>query len=46
MEHIFVYGDSMSWGIVPGSRRRLPFEARWPGALENRAASRRTRSRA
>ena len=35
MEHIFVYGDSMSWGIVPGSRRRLPFEARWPGVLEN-----------
>lgn len=34
MEHIFVYGDSMSWGIVPGSRRRLPFEARWPGVLE------------
>lgn len=34
MEHIFVYGDSMSWGIVPGSRRRLPFESRWPGVLE------------
>jgi lysophospholipase L1-like esterase len=34
MDHIFVYGDSMSWGIVPGSRRRLPWEARWPGALE------------
>ena len=35
MAHIFVYGDSMSWGIVPGSRRRLPFESRWPGVLEN-----------
>ena len=34
MEHVFVYGDSMSWGIVPGSRQRLPWEARWPGALE------------
>lgn len=34
MRHLFVYGDSMSWGIVPGSRRRLPFEARWPGVLE------------
>jgi lysophospholipase L1-like esterase len=34
MDHIFVYGDSMSWGIVPGSRRRLPWEARWPGVLE------------
>jgi lysophospholipase L1-like esterase len=34
MRHVFVYGDSMSWGIVPGSRRRLPFDARWPGVLE------------
>jgi lysophospholipase L1-like esterase len=34
VEHVFVYGDSMSWGIVPGSRRRLPFESRWPGVLE------------
>ena len=34
MDHVFVYGDSMSWGIVPGSRRRLPWESRWPGALE------------
>jgi lysophospholipase L1-like esterase len=34
MRHVFVYGDSMSWGIVPGSRQRLPFDARWPGVLE------------
>lgn len=34
MKQILVYGDSLAWGIVPGSRRRLPFAERWPGALE------------
>lgn len=34
MQHILVYADSLSWGIVPGTRQRLPFEQRWPGALE------------
>jgi lysophospholipase L1-like esterase len=31
---ILVYGDSLSWGIVPGTRQRLPFAARWPGVME------------
>lgn len=34
MKQILVYGDSLSWGIVPGARRRLPFAQRWPGVLE------------
>jgi lysophospholipase L1-like esterase len=34
MRHILVYADSLSWGIVPDTRQRLPFEERWPGALE------------
>ena len=34
MQHILVYSDSLSWGIVPGTRRRLPFDARWPGVME------------
>jgi lysophospholipase L1-like esterase len=34
MKQIFVYGDSLSWGVIPGTRRRLPFEHRWPGVLE------------
>ena len=34
MQQILVYGDSLTWGIVPDTRRRLPFEARWPGVLE------------
>jgi lysophospholipase L1-like esterase len=45
MEHIFVYGDSLTWGIVPGTRRRLPFEHRWPIVMEAElaAAGRRVR---
>ena len=34
MLQILVYSDSLSWGIVPGTRRRQPFEARWPGVME------------
>jgi lysophospholipase L1-like esterase len=34
VQHILVYSDSLSWGIIPLSRRRLPFEARWPGVME------------
>jgi lysophospholipase L1-like esterase len=34
MQQILVYGDSLSWGIVPGTRQRLAFEQRWPGVLE------------
>ncbi|MCB1906069.1 MAG: SGNH/GDSL hydrolase family protein [Rhodocyclaceae bacterium] len=36
MKQILVYGDSLSWGIVPGSRGRHPFAVRWPGRLELR----------
>jgi lysophospholipase L1-like esterase len=36
MEQILVYSDSLSWGIVPLTRKRLPFDARWPGVMENR----------
>ena len=34
MLHVFVYSDSLTWGIIPNTRARLPFEARWPGVLE------------
>jgi lysophospholipase L1-like esterase len=34
MLHILVYGDSLSWGIIPNTRRRLPFVERWPGVME------------
>jgi lysophospholipase L1-like esterase len=34
MLQILVYGDSLSWGIIPNSRRRLTFTERWPGVME------------
>jgi lysophospholipase L1-like esterase len=36
VQHIFVYGDSLTWGIVPNTRKRFPFDERWPGILENK----------
>ena len=36
MQNIFVYGDSITWGIIPESRNRFSFDERWPGVLENR----------
>ena len=36
MQFILVYSDSLSWGIIPDTRKRLPFDARWPGVMENR----------
>lgn len=36
MKQILVYSDSLSWGIVPLTRNRLAFDARWPGVMENR----------
>jgi lysophospholipase L1-like esterase len=34
MRHILVYSDSLSWGIIPNTRKRFAFEVRWPGILE------------
>jgi lysophospholipase L1-like esterase len=32
---ILVYADSLTWGIIPDTRKRLPFEGRWTGVLES-----------
>ncbi len=45
MEHLLVYSDSLSWGIIPDTRRRLDFDQRWPGVLENELAAGGRRSR-
>jgi lysophospholipase L1-like esterase len=34
LDHILVYGDSLTWGIIPGTRQRLASERRWPLVLE------------
>lgn len=34
MHQILVYGDSLSWGIIPDTRRRFSFGERWPGVME------------
>ena len=39
MDQILVYADSLSWGLIPDTRRRLPFDARWPGVMERALVS-------
>ncbi len=39
MQTVLVYSDSLSWGIIPKTRKRLPFDERWPGVLENKLNS-------
>ncbi|PCJ34697.1 MAG: GDSL family lipase [Cellvibrionales bacterium] len=34
MKQILVYSDSLTWGIIPNTRKRLPFEKRWTGIFE------------
>lgn len=40
MRQLLVYGDSLSWGIIPGTRQRLEFGRRWPGVMEGLLAAR------
>ena len=35
MKQILVYSDSLTWGIIPGTRRRLDFNYRWTVFIEN-----------
>jgi lysophospholipase L1-like esterase len=35
MQQILVYGDSLSWGLIPDTRQRLAFADRWPRVLES-----------
>jgi len=35
VEQILIYADSLTWGIIPNTRNRLPFDKRWPGVFEN-----------
>jgi lysophospholipase L1-like esterase len=35
VKNILVYSDSLTWGIIPNTRKRLSFDKRWPGVVEN-----------
>lgn len=45
LQQILVYADSLSWGIVPDTRKRLEFDARWPGVFEGELARAGVRAR-
>jgi len=34
LNSVLIYSDSLTWGIIPNTRNRLPFDQRWPGVLE------------
>ncbi|MEO1066395.1 MAG: SGNH/GDSL hydrolase family protein [Pseudomonadota bacterium] len=34
MKTILAFGDSLTWGFVPGTRERYPRDVRWPKVLE------------
>jgi lysophospholipase L1-like esterase len=40
MKSILCFGDSLTWGFVPGAFSRHPFEVRWPNALAAKLAGR------
>ncbi|MBQ1351873.1 MAG: arylesterase [Oscillospiraceae bacterium] len=39
MKSILAFGDSNTWGLIPGSKERYPWTVRWTGALERRSSS-------
>jgi lysophospholipase L1-like esterase len=39
MHQVLIYSDSLSWGIIPMTRQRLPFDERWPGVMERALAA-------
>ncbi len=45
MLQVLVYADSLTWGIIPDTRRRLPFDQRWPGVMETALLARGRRVR-
>ncbi|MBP5727656.1 MAG: arylesterase, partial [Clostridia bacterium] len=38
MKQILAFGDSNTWGLVPGTGERYPEQIRWTGILRNAAA--------
>lgn len=40
MQQVLIYADSLSWGIIPTTRRRLAFDERLPGVVETKLNAR------
>lgn len=40
MKTILCFGDSLTWGYIPGTHGRYPFEQRWTGVLQKELGSR------
>ena len=36
MKHILAFGDSNTWGLIPGTKERYPYEKRWTGIIDSR----------
>ncbi|MEM8797881.1 MAG: SGNH/GDSL hydrolase family protein [Pseudomonadota bacterium] len=36
MKTVLAFGDSLTWGLIPGTRARYPRDVRWPKVLEAR----------
>lgn len=34
MKSLLAFGDSLTWGFIPGTRARYPFDQRWPNVLQ------------
>ena len=39
MKNILCYGDSNTWGFIPGTGERLEKDRRWTGVVQNRLGS-------
>ena len=36
MKSILAFGDSNTWGLIPGTQERYPWEVRWTGVLQDK----------
>lgn len=36
MRQLLCYGDSNTWGLIPGTHDRYPYEVRWTGILQEK----------
>ena len=43
MKQLLCYGDSNTWGLIPGTQTRFPWGVRWTSRLQERLAAREVR---